>query len=163
MGKASSLTLHFPLSFVRWYILKAPPEMADYSIGDRVEVRWQVELFDAAVIHMHSSDTVDVKYDIDGSVGAFLTVKEHGLKLLGGEGKMRGKKKRVCVLDGCPHIADRKGQLCSKHGSSPCSVDGCSTKAHARGLCFKHGANGECLREGCTTPAAKKGRMCSTR
>ena len=46
--------------------------MADYSIGDRVEVRWQAELFDAAVIHVHSAGNVDVVYDIDGSVFANL-------------------------------------------------------------------------------------------
>ena len=56
--------------------------MADYSIGDRVEVRWGEELFDAAVIHVHSPGKVDVVYDIDGSVGIFLTAKDHGLKLL---------------------------------------------------------------------------------
>ena len=55
--------------------------MADYSIGDRVEVRWQAGLFDAAVIHVHSNGKVDVKYDIDGSVGIFLTSEAHGLKL----------------------------------------------------------------------------------
>ena len=59
--------------------------MADYSIGDRVEVRWEAELFDAAVVHVHSPGKVDVVYDIDGSVGIFLTAKEHGLKLLGDE------------------------------------------------------------------------------
>lgn len=37
---------------------------------------------------MRSSGKVDAVYDIDGSVGVFLTVEEHGLKLLG-EG-MRG-------------------------------------------------------------------------
>ena len=59
--------------------------MAEYSIGDRVEVRWQAELFAAAVIHVHSAGKVDVVYDVDGSVGIFLTAKEHGLKLLGGK------------------------------------------------------------------------------
>ena len=44
-------------------------EMADYSIGDRVEVKWQAELFDAAVIHVHSPGKVDVVYDTDGSMG----------------------------------------------------------------------------------------------
>ena len=43
--------------------------MADYSIGDRVEVRWQAELLDAKVTHVHSSGKVDVVYDTDGSVG----------------------------------------------------------------------------------------------
>ena len=54
--------------------------MADYSIGDRVEVRWQTTLFTATVIHVHSAGKVDAAYDIDGSVGIFLTAKEHGLK-----------------------------------------------------------------------------------
>ena len=40
--------------------------MAGYSIGDRVEVRWQAELFDAAVVHVQSPGKVDVVYDIDG-------------------------------------------------------------------------------------------------
>ena len=43
--------------------------LAGYSIGDRVEVRWQAELFDAAVIHVHSPGKVDVVYDTDGSMG----------------------------------------------------------------------------------------------
>ncbi len=136
--------------------------MADYSIGDRVEVRWKAELFDAAVIKVNPSGSVDVTYDIDGSGGIFLTAEEHGLKLLGDAEKKGGgkKKKKVCVADGCSSIGDRKGQLCRKHGAKPCSVDGCSTKAQARGLCNKHGALGECLREGCTTAAVKKGRSC---
>ena len=53
------------------------------SIGDRVEVRWEAGLFDATVIQVNASGSVDVKYDIDGSGGIFLTAKEHGLKLLG--------------------------------------------------------------------------------
>ena len=73
--------------------------MADCSIGDPVEVRWEAELFDAAVIEGHSSGKVDVKYDIDGSAGIFLTAKEHGLKLLGeketnGERRRRRRRKR---------------------------------------------------------------------
>ena len=54
---------------------------ARYSIGDRVEVRWKAELFDAAVIHVRSNGKVDVVYDIDGSKGTCLTAKQHGLKL----------------------------------------------------------------------------------
>ena len=61
--------------------------MSDYSIGDRVEVRWQAELFDAAVTEVHPSGKVDVKYDIDGSAGIFLTAEVHGLKLVGEEEK----------------------------------------------------------------------------
>ena len=78
--------------------------MADYSIGDRVEVRWQTELFGAAVIHVHSHSKVDVVYDIDGSVGIFLTAEEHGLKLVGDEEKKGGggKMKKVCSVGGSP-------------------------------------------------------------
>ena len=54
--------------------------MTDYSIGDRVEVRWEAGLFDAAVVHVHSPGKVDVVYDFDGSVGIFLTAKLLGDK-----------------------------------------------------------------------------------
>ena len=56
--------------------------MSLYSIGDRVEVRWKVALFEASVIRVHSAGKVDVVYDIDGSVG-ILTAEEHGLKVVG--------------------------------------------------------------------------------
>ena len=46
-------------------------------------------LFDAEVLHVHSAGKVDAVYDIDNSVGVFLTVKEHGLKLLADEGMRR--------------------------------------------------------------------------
>ena len=52
---------------------------AELLLGDRVEVRWQAELFDATVAKVNPSGSVDVKYDIDGSGGIFLTAKEHGL------------------------------------------------------------------------------------
>ena len=72
--------------------------MADCSIGDRVEVRWEAEAFDATVIHVHSAGKVDVVYDVDGSVGIFLTVEEHGLKLLGdAEKKGGGGRRRKCA------------------------------------------------------------------
>ena len=61
--------------------------MADYSIGDRVEVRSQAKPFAAKVIHVHSAVTVDVEYDIDSSVGVYLTAEAHRLKLLGDEEK----------------------------------------------------------------------------
>ena len=128
--------------------------------GDRVEVRWQAGLFDAAVTKVHASGSVDVKYDSDGSAGISLTAEAHGLTLLGDEEKKGGggKKKKVCLVDGCPNSLFQGAN--AKHGSKPCSADGCSTKARARGLCYNHGALGECLREGCTTPAVKKGRLC---
>ena len=37
-------------------------EMADYSIGDRVEVRWKAKPFAAKVIHVHpASDVYSLK------------------------------------------------------------------------------------------------------
>ena len=136
--------------------------MADYSIGDRVEVRWQAEPFAAKVVHVHIPGKVDVVYDIDGSVGIFLTVEEHGLKLLGDEEKKgRGGKRKVCVVGGCPNEARRKGQLCIKHGGKPCSVDGCSAKALSRGLCRKHDSKTvACSTEGCSNIAKGRG-VCS--
>ena len=133
-------------------------KMADYSIGDRVEVRWKAELFDAAVIKVHGGGKVDVKYDIDGSAGIFLT----GLKLLGDEEKKGGGgvKKKVCSVDVCSKNVSSGGLCCAHRPKKPCSVDGCSTKAKARGLCDKHGAKGECVRQSCTNFAVKRGRQC---
>ena len=134
--------------------------MADYSIGDKVEVMWKAELFDAEVIHVHPSGMVDVMYDIDGNKGFYLTVKEHGLKLLpdenekkqpanaGGGGKKKKKttkkkkKKEACSTDGCSTNVHARG-LCATHCKmKPYSVDSCTTKVVARGLCGKHGALG---------------------
>ena len=56
--------------------------MAGYSIGDRVEVRWTDVLYPAKVIKLHPSGKLDVAYEINNTVGVFLTAKEHGLKLL---------------------------------------------------------------------------------
>ena len=117
-------------------------------------------LFDAAVVKVNMSGSVDVKYDIDGSGGIFLTVEQHGLKLLGDEEKKEGGgvKKKVCVVGGCPSIAYYKGQLCTKHGGKPCSVDGCSTKAAARGVCNAHGAHRTCSFNKCTSAVRIRGR-----
>ena len=38
------------------------------------------EPFAAKVIHVHAGGEMDVLYGIAGSVGIFLTAKEHGLK-----------------------------------------------------------------------------------
>ena len=118
--------------------------MTDYSIGDRVEVRWDATPFAAKVVHVHSAGKVDVVYDVDGSVGIFLMAKDHGLKLLGDEEKKGGgeKKKKVCLVGGCSSKVRARG-LCSTHCRKPCSVGGCSTKAQARGLFNKHGALGD--------------------
>jgi len=35
-------------------------EMTDYSIGDRVEVRWQAKVPAAKVVHVHSAGKLDV-------------------------------------------------------------------------------------------------------
>jgi len=85
--------------------------MEDYSIGDRVEVRWEAELFNAAVIHVHSPGKVDVVYDIDGSVGIFLTAKEHGLKLLGDEEKKGGEEEGGVRSGWLPEQSSREKAL----------------------------------------------------
>ena len=57
--------------------------MLGYKIGDRVEVLWQGELFAATIIYIHDAEgACDAAYEIDDSVGVFLTAEEHGLKLL---------------------------------------------------------------------------------
>ena len=57
--------------------------MSGYTIGDRVEVQWQGELFAATVIRIHEAEgACDAAYEIDGSVGMFLNAEEHGLKVL---------------------------------------------------------------------------------
>ena len=78
--------------------------MAGYSIGDRVEVLWLKALYTAKVIKLHSSGKMDVVYEMNNTVGVFLTAKEHGLKLLPEkeEGKVvggGGGKKKVCSVD----------------------------------------------------------------
>ena len=129
-----------------------------------VEVRWQTKTFDAAVIHVRSAGKMDVVYAIDGSVGIFLTAEEHGLKLLGDEGKKEGvgKKKKECSVDGCSNKAHAR-DFCATHSKKPCSVDGCSTKAIARGLCDNHGGRGRkkvCSMDGCSSPVRARG-LCS--
>ena len=72
--------------------------MADYSIGDWVEVRWQATLFAAKVIHVHSPGKVGAVYDIDGSVGIFLTAKEHDYSCPGGrKRRWGGRSRRKCA------------------------------------------------------------------
>ena len=56
--------------------------MAEYSIGDRVQVLLQTELFAAYVTKVHSSGTLDVVYEIDGTNGWSLSKEIHGLTLL---------------------------------------------------------------------------------
>ena len=67
----------------------------DFTVGDRVRVRWKDDQYDAAVIHVHAEGNVDVVYDVDGTVGAFLTAAEHGLN------KLPAKEKpgvRICNI-----------------------------------------------------------------
>ena len=52
---------------------------------------WLAKSFAAKVIHVHSGGKVDVVYDVDGTVGIFLTAEQHGLKLLGDEEKVGGR------------------------------------------------------------------------
>ena len=65
-------------------------------------MRWEEELFDAAVIHVHSPGKVNAVYGIDGSVCIFLTAEKHGLKLLdeekkGGGGPLRRGAEEECA------------------------------------------------------------------
>ena len=110
----------------------ANPNVADYSIGDRVEVRWQAEVFNAIVLHVHSPGKVDVVYDVDGSIGLYLTREEHGLKVLLEE----------CVFDGCQNKS---------------AADGIRTQ----GLCFQHGAYGCCTTHACLSNAITTRRKCN--
>ena len=112
-----------------------------------MRVRWKDALYDAAVIHVHAEGNVDVVYDVDGTVGIFLTAAEHGLNKLPAKEKPRSgdgggkKKKKVCSVEGCPNKVKARGR-CRTHGAKPCSVDSCTSKAIARGVCRKHGTSG---------------------
>ena len=53
-----------------------PPK---FKIGDRVEVLWEGEHFDARVTAVHSNGKVDVLYGADNSVGVWLSEEEHEL------------------------------------------------------------------------------------
>ena len=56
------------------------------SVGDRVEVLWNGKALAATVIEVHFEvhviRSVDVAYDVDGSIGRYLTREHHGLKSL---------------------------------------------------------------------------------
>ena len=109
--------------------------MSGYSIGDRVDVRWNDVLYPGNVIKLHSAGEVDVVYEINNTVGVFLTAKEHGLKLV-------PEKVKVCLVDHCSNQSEARG-LCGKHGRRPCLIEGCATKAMARGLCTNHEGKGK--------------------
>ena len=96
------------------------------------------------MIKVHLSGTVDVVFDVDGSVGSGLTKAEHFLKLRVEVSKKKEKPKavggtkrkiKVCPVDGCPNQVKARG-LCKKHGGKSCLVEGCATKVEARGLCM---------------------------
>ena len=56
--------------------------MSEYTIGDRVEVLWQGELFAAVVVYIYEAEGVcDAAYEIDNSVGVFLTAEENITKV----------------------------------------------------------------------------------
>ena len=99
-------------------------KMAGYSVGDRVEVRWQEESFEAKVVYVHSSDKVDVMYAIDGTVGVHLSTEKHGLK-----------KKKAWWWIGCFNNVGGNSLCSAQRPKKPCTIAGCSTKAHAWGLC----------------------------
>jgi len=114
-------------------------DTADYSIGDRVEVKWHHELFDATVVKVNPSGSVDVKYDIDGSGGIFLTAEEHGLKLLGDEEKKGGGKKKVCSAGGCPNNVYARG-FCHHHSNPNPSVPAYTANSAGISSAFGQGA-----------------------
>ena len=59
-----------------------------------VAVQWKANLFDAKVLHVPPAGEMDVVYDIAGSVGVFLTMEEHGLKLFWRLRKRREEERR---------------------------------------------------------------------
>ena len=61
--------------------------------GNWVEVRWQATLFAAGLIHVYAASKV-----------------VHDTKVVGGEEKEVGGKKKVCVADG-PNIALHRATL----------------------------------------------------
>ena len=114
-------------------------EMAGYSIGDRVEVRWKANLFDAKVIEVHSTGKVDVVYAIASSTAPLNTAQR--------------ARASTTTFTNCTTAAAARGRCC-KHGGARRKVrkeEGCTATAKARGVCAKHGANGLCKFEGCTS------------
>ena len=143
-------------------------EKNNFAVGDRVRVRWKDALYDAKVIKLRPNGEVAVVYDVDSTVGDFLSAAEHGLNKLPELSPpppatlkmVKGSQKNtVCSVAGCPDKARTRG-LCSVHCIRLCSVEGCSTNEKARGLCAKHGARGKCLIDNCSANAQHKGSFC---
>ena len=116
------------------------------------------ELFNAKVIHVHSSDTVDVIYDIDSTVRVYLTPKEHGLKLLADEEKKEGGEEDGEEEEegvGCTTSAVKKGRLCATHTVKLSCADPDCDNPQVRGkfVCIKHGAYGYCTTDACINNA----------
>ena len=145
--------------------------MAGYSVGDRVEVLWQGELFAAEVIRTPSPDTVDVVYEIDGTVGEDLTAEGHGLRLLpdrnsddGDGGEHGGSSAAMMPKGNASDVGDADADEEDEDGDEGeggkktrmCSVDDCTKAIHGRGLCQSHGRK-PCLVDGCSTNAVARG------
>ena len=151
-----------------------------YLIGDRVKVLWKDALYGATVIKVHPIGKVDVVYDVDGTVGAFLTAAAHGLKKVapakkkgkrGGRGRAAASASSASASSPLPagvveetvaHRADRDGLV--EYNARTCQFDGCTTRAR-RGFqhCTKHGGGNKktCSVSGCSDTARSRG-LCGT-
>eukprot|EP00729_Bicosta_minor_P014465 gene14465-9049_t len=144
------------------------------SVRDRVEVAWQGSFYHATVVRVHSTGKCDVKYDVDASVGTYLTHKQHGLKVLpvletdDEEVEIAERNDAPCDLPPPPQTdrGDRiprgvVSPLEFKHkrrgnGSKQrlCLFNNCKSGALKHGLCYRHGAFGVCTSNGCKTNAS---------
>ncbi len=72
-----------------------------------------------------------------------------------------GRRRRLCIAEGCPNQAQRKG-FCCRHGAKrACDKEGCTNHAMGGGVCIRHGAKKKirpiCTSEGCTNQVVKGG------
>lgn len=59
------------------------PPTTSFSVGDRVEVTWNGKGLAASVVQVYpETNAVDVVYEVDGSVGRYLTAELYGLRHL---------------------------------------------------------------------------------
>lgn len=150
------------------------------SVRDRVEVAWQGSFYHATVVRVHSTGKCDVKYDVDASVGTYLTHKQHGLKVLpvletdDEEVEITERNDAPCDLPPPPQTdrGDRiprgvVSPLEFKHkrrgnGSKQrlCLFNNCKSGALKHGLCYRHGAFGVCTSNGCKTNASSVRGLC---